>query len=74
VTRGAAERLEAYLARLYTDEEVRRRFLADPRGEALAAGLDPDDAEAVAAVDPLGLSLAAESTARKRSGRAPGGH
>lgn len=68
-----AARVEAFLARLYTDAGARAAFAADPRGEALRAGLDPADADALAAIDALGLELAADSFARKRAGRR-GGH
>ena len=71
--RGAAAALEAFLALLYTDADTRAAFAADPRGEALRAGLDPADADALAAIDLAGLELAAESFARKRAGRR-GGH
>jgi hypothetical protein len=64
-----AQRLEAFLARLYTDDAARAAFLADPRGQALAAGLSPDDADALCRIDRLGLELAANSFAHKRSGR-----
>lgn len=69
MTTSPAARLEAFLANLYTDEAARAAFLADPRAEALRAGLDPADADALAAVDTLGLELAADSFARKRAGR-----
>ena len=61
--------LEAFLARLYTDAEARVTFLADPRGEALRAGLSPGEAESLCRIDQAGLELAAESFARKRAGR-----
>ena len=62
-------RFEAVLARLYTDEVFRRRFLASPSEEAARAGLDEREARALAAVDPAALELAARSFARKRAGR-----
>ncbi len=58
---------EAFLARLYVDAEVRQRFLADAQGEARRAGLAPDEVAALADIDRVGLALAAESYARKRS-------
>lgn len=58
---------EAFLARLYTDAELRARFLADPVGEAKRAGLDDATAERLAAIDRVGLELAAESFAAKRA-------
>jgi hypothetical protein len=33
----SAARLEAFLAKIYVDEDSRERFLADPRGEAAKA-------------------------------------
>jgi hypothetical protein len=59
-------RFEAFLARLYTDEEVLRRFLAAPSGEARRAGLTAAEAAALESVDRVGLGLAARSFARKR--------
>lgn len=73
MTSSPAARLEAFLARLYTDEAARAAFAADRRGEALRAGLDPADVDALAAIDTVGLELAADSFARKRAGRR-GGH
>lgn len=58
--------IESFLARLYVDERLRARFLADPRGEARRAGLDDAAVEKLAAIDREGLELAAESFARKR--------
>ncbi len=57
---------EAFLARIYVDAEARRRFLADPQGEAMRAGLAPGEAGALAAIDRAGLELAALSYERKR--------
>lgn len=61
--------LEAFLARLYTDAELRERFLADPEGEARRAGLDDDAASRLAQIDRVGLELAAASFAAKREQR-----
>lgn len=58
--------IEAFLARIYTNAAARALFLADPEGEALRAGLAPDEARALADVDRDGLALAANSFARKR--------
>jgi hypothetical protein len=63
----SAQALEAFLARLYTDEELRREFLATPLAVARRAGLDAAQAAALAAVDRAGLELAAQSIARKRA-------
>jgi hypothetical protein len=62
---------EAFLARIYVEAEARARFLADPRGEAARAGLDAAEEEALAAIDRVGLRLAADSFARKRSASTP---
>ncbi len=61
---------EAFLARIYVDDDARRRFLADPRREAARAGLAEAEQEALAEVDRVGLELAARSFARKRAGAA----
>jgi len=60
-------RLEAFLAQIYVDEGARERYLADPDGEALRAGLDATDRAALGPPDPVGLRLAARSFAHKRS-------
>lgn len=60
---------EQFLARLYVDDALRARFLADPVGEAMRAGLDRSTAEKLANIDRLGLELASESFARKRKNK-----
>ena len=60
---------EAFLAKLYVDERVRARFLADPHREAIKAGLTVEEAEAVADIDRVGLDLLAKSLERKRRRR-----
>jgi len=67
-----AVRLEALLARLYTDAALRRAFEADPLALARAHGLDEADAQALARIDREGLMLAARSFEAKRAG-APAG-
>lgn len=62
--------LEAYLARLYTDDAVRDAFLRAPRAQALLHGLSPQEAEAMAAMDHVGLQMAAACYRAKRAGRA----
>jgi hypothetical protein len=57
---------ESFLARLYVDRSARARFLADPRGEAAAAGLAGDEITAAVEIDRVGLELAAKSFAHKR--------
>jgi len=61
-----ADRLEAFLARLYTDASFRRKALADP------TRLAPDEREVLARIDRVGLELTARSLAIK-SRRARGG-
>src|SRR5262245_17584675 len=62
----SAAKFEAFLAELYVNDEARSRFFADPRGEAIAAGLDVDDCAALQQIDGVGLEMAAESFAHKR--------
>jgi len=64
---------EGVLARIYADAEARHRFLRDPQGEAMRAGLTPEEAEALAAIDRTGLELAARSYDRKRIQKITGG-
>jgi predicted nucleotidyltransferase len=66
-TYAARRRREAFLARIYVDDEARRLFLAEPREEAARAGLDEAEQEALTAVDRVGLELAARSFSRKRA-------
>ena len=63
----SAQKLEAFLARLYVDDNARARFLADPAREASNAGLTTDDCEALENIDLLGLEFAAASFASKRA-------
>lgn len=67
----SASSLEAFLAKIYVDESARARFLADPRGEALNAGLTAQEVEAVARIDRVGLDLLTRSLERKRWRRLP---
>ena len=64
----SAQSVEILLARLYSDADFLRDFLVDPVGVARAAGLDPPEAAAMAAMDRTGLAMAAESYSRKRLG------
>jgi hypothetical protein len=59
--------LENYLARLYTDAAARARFDADPKGEAMQAGLSAAESAALVACDRVGLEMAAESFRHKRA-------
>ena len=59
-------RLEAFLAKIYVDEDSRQRFLADPRGEAAKAGLNEREIGALEKIDRAGLILTARSLQKKR--------
>ncbi|SDL62077.1 hypothetical protein SAMN05216517_101612 [Janthinobacterium sp. OK676] len=59
--------LETYLARLYTDDALRAAFLLDPQAQALLHDLSPEEAEAMAAMDRIGLQMAAASYRAKRT-------
>ena len=65
----SSPRFEAFLARLYVDERARTQFLADPRAEALKAGLTTQEADAVERIDRVGLELLSKSLERKRRRR-----
>jgi hypothetical protein len=67
----SAHKLEVFLAKLYVDDQARSRFLADPRREALSAGLTAGDCAALENIDLVGLELAADSFARKRAACPP---
>jgi hypothetical protein len=60
------QKMERFLASLYVDAELRARFLVEPRGEAQRAGLNPAQCDALAAIDRVGLEMAANSFKRKR--------
>ena len=62
----SSERLEAFLAKIYVDEDSRERFLADPRGEAAKAGLSESEIVALEKIDRAGLILTAQSLQKKR--------
>ncbi len=65
----SASRFEAFLAKLYVDESARAKFLADPRGESMKAGLTAQEVEAVERIDRVGLDLLAQSLKHKRRRR-----
>lgn len=65
----SASRLEAFLAKIYVDESARARFLADPRGESIKAGLTEQEVEAVERIDRVGLDMLAQSLKQKRRRR-----
>lgn len=61
--------LETFLARIYVDRNARAKFLADPRGEAIKAGLTAQQVEDVVKIDRDGLEMFAQSLERKKQGR-----
>lgn len=61
--------LEAFLARLYTEEALLAAFLDSPKATARAAGLDDETVAALIRVDRAGLTMAARSFRAKRAGR-----
>ncbi len=65
----SASLFEAFLAQLYVDESARAKFLADPHGEAIKAGLTTPEVEAVARIDRVGLEMLTKSLERKRRHR-----
>lgn len=60
-------RLEVFLARIYVDQTAREKFLADPRGEAMRAGLAVQEIDSVVNLDREGLELFAHSLEHKRA-------
>ena len=65
--------LEAFLARLYTDEALLAAFLKSPDATARAAGLDGETVAALRSVEPDGLVMAARSFRAKRASRPKAG-
>ena len=63
------DRLEHFLARLYTDQEFRAAFAADPAAIGAREGLSAEQCRAVAAMPPDHLHRAARSYAFKRGGK-----
>ena len=61
--------LEAFLARLYTDQELLERFLRAPERVARDADLEERDIAALQNIDREGLRMAATSFAHKRRSR-----
>jgi len=57
---------EAFLARLYTEDDLRRRFVASPSSVANESGLSNEEQRALEAIDRDGLIVAARSYAQKR--------
>ena len=67
----SAQKFEAFLAKLYVDDNARSRFLAEPRREATTAGLTEAECASFETIDLVGLELAAESFGRKRASAPP---
>jgi hypothetical protein len=65
---------ESFLARLYTDTQLRSRFLANPRAEAERQQLTRDECAALERIDRAGLELSARSFAHKRALKAAQRH
>ncbi|HEX7645444.1 MAG TPA: hypothetical protein VF472_24850 [Burkholderiaceae bacterium] len=63
----SSAQLETFLARLYTDRALREQFLNDPEAQARHAGLQDHEVEALAAIDRIGLQMAAHSFDHKRA-------
>ena len=62
-------RFERFLARLYTDADLLRSFLADPMSTAARHGLDDTERSWLRNADRAGLVFANESFGRKRASR-----
>lgn len=67
-----SQQLESFLARLYTDEKARRRFLRDRDLAARRYGLSEAERAALVDIDQVGLELASASFAHKRRARRGG--
>ena len=62
------DRLERFMARLYTDGELRKAFVADPRVVGEREGLSAEQCRAMAAMPLDHLHRAARSYEHKRRG------
>jgi hypothetical protein len=63
--------LEAFLARLYTDDALLAAFLQAPEPTARSAGLSESEAAALFDIDRDGLLMAARSFRAKRAQKRP---
>ena len=63
----SSPKFEAFLAKIYVDENARREFLLAPREVALRFGLSETEIIALEKIDRVGLELSARSLERKRS-------
>jgi hypothetical protein len=61
--------LESFLASIYVDSAARARFIADPSGEAIRAGLSPEECASLASLDRNNLELVALSLSHKREAK-----
>lgn len=68
----SASRFESFLAKIYVDETARKRFLADPRGEATRAGLAAHEIDDLVSIDREGLELFADNLRHKKARKAHG--
>lgn len=66
--------IEAFLAEVFLEDRMRQEYLADPRSRALRSGLSAEAADALAAIDSVGVTMASRSFARKRAGLLTAGH
>jgi hypothetical protein len=65
------DRLEHFMARLFTDRTFRAAFLADPAGIGAREGLSADECRAVAAMPAADVATAGRSYAAKRGAGRP---
>lgn len=65
----SAREFEVFLARIYVDSSARAAFKANPRCEALRAGLSEEECAALANLDWSALELATRSYTKKRQSR-----
>ncbi len=63
--------VEAFLVRLYTDEDFLARFLDAPREVLALESFSSEERAALAAIDRSELMLAADSYRHKRDNRKP---
>lgn len=61
------DKLEHFLAQVYTNPEMRARFLQNPESTARAAGLDENVILQLTKIDREGIEFAGDSFERKRA-------
>jgi hypothetical protein len=66
--------VEALLARLLTDRQLRERFLANPVRVAIAEGLSAEEAEMIARTPAQDLRAAGRSYEHKREAKREAAH